>query len=78
MLDVHGLQLKARVDEILNRRPTVGLALGVVRNGLLEFFQGEGVADVASRTPVTEDTGFRIGSITKTFTGLAVMQLLGT
>jgi hypothetical protein len=33
MIDIHGLQLKTRVDEILNRRPTVGLALGVVRNG---------------------------------------------
>jgi CubicO group peptidase (beta-lactamase class C family) len=47
----------------------------VVRNGSLEFFQGEGLADIASNTPVTEDTVFRIGSITKTFTGLAVMQL---
>jgi CubicO group peptidase (beta-lactamase class C family) len=67
--------LKARVDEILNRRPAVGLAVGVVRDGSLESFYGHGVGDIASGTPVTEDTVFRIGSISKTFTAIAVMQL---
>jgi hypothetical protein len=28
MLDIDGLPLKTRVDEILNRRPAVGFALG--------------------------------------------------
>jgi CubicO group peptidase (beta-lactamase class C family) len=67
--------LKARVEEILNHRPAVGLAVGVVRDGSLESFYGHGVADIASDTSVTEDTVFRIGSITKTFTAIAVMQL---
>lgn len=69
------LEMKARVDEILNRRPAVGLALGVVRDGCLEFFYGHGVANITSNTPITEDTVFRIASITKTFTAIAVMQL---
>ena len=73
--EVDELEMKARVREILNRWPTVGLAVGVVRNGSLEFFHGHGVADIASNTPITEDTVFRIGSITKTFTAIAVMQL---
>jgi CubicO group peptidase (beta-lactamase class C family) len=67
--------LTARVGEILNRHPAVGLGVGVVRDGSLEFFSGYGVADVASNTPVTEDTVFRIGSLTKTFTAIAVLQL---
>ena len=75
MPEISELELKTRVDEILNRRPAVGLALGVVRNGRLEFFLGHGVADIASNTPVSEDTVFRIASITKTFTAIAVMQL---
>jgi CubicO group peptidase (beta-lactamase class C family) len=66
---------RAGAQEILNRRPAVGLALGVVRDGHLEFFYGHGLADIASNTPVTEDTVFRIGSITKLFTAIAVMQL---
>lgn len=68
-------QLTARVRELLNRYPTVGLAVGVVRNGALTFFDGHGFADIASQTPITEDTVFRIASITKTFTAIAVMQL---
>jgi CubicO group peptidase (beta-lactamase class C family) len=63
------------VREILNRRPAVGLAVGVVRDGSLEFFSGHGLADIPSHTPVIEDTVFRVGSLTKTFTAIAVMQL---
>ena len=66
---------RAVIQEILNRRPAVGLALGVVRDGHLEFFHGHGLADIASIAPITEDTVFRIGSITKLFTAIAVMQL---
>jgi CubicO group peptidase (beta-lactamase class C family) len=67
--------LKARVAGILNRWPAVGLAVGVVRDGRLQFFEGLGLADIASDTPVSEDTVFRIASVTKTFTAIAVMQL---
>jgi CubicO group peptidase (beta-lactamase class C family) len=67
--------LDARVREILNRRPAVGLALGVVRDGRLAFFHGHGLANVVSNAPITEDTVFRIGSVTKLFTAVAVMQL---
>lgn len=74
-LEINELELKARVIEILNRHPAVGMAMGVVRNGRLEFFHAHGVADIGSNTPITEDTVFRIASITKTFTAIAVMQL---
>jgi CubicO group peptidase (beta-lactamase class C family) len=67
--------LRAAVAAILNRHPAVGLALGVIRNGSLDFFYGHGCADIASGTPVTEDTVFRICSLSKVFTALAVMQL---
>jgi CubicO group peptidase (beta-lactamase class C family) len=73
--DIDRHELDGNVDGILNRWPAVGLAVGVVRDGVLEFFSGRGVANIESATPVTEDTVFRIGSITKTFTAVAVMQL---
>ena len=38
--------------------------MGVVRDGSLEFFHGHGLADIGSNAPITEDTVFRIGSIT--------------
>ncbi|HEX5013889.1 MAG TPA: serine hydrolase domain-containing protein [Candidatus Limnocylindrales bacterium] len=68
-------RLRAAIDEILSRHATVGFALGVVREGHLAFFHGHGFADIEARTPITEDTVFRIASISKTFTAIAVMQL---
>lgn len=68
-------KMQARVNAILNRWPAVGLAVGVVRNGAMEFFYGHGLVDIASHTPITQDTVFRIASITKTFTAMAVLQL---
>jgi CubicO group peptidase (beta-lactamase class C family) len=74
-LAIDELGLEARIGEILNRHPAVGLAVGVIGNGRFEFFSGHGLSDIASNTPVTEDTVFRIGSVTKTFTAIAVLQL---
>jgi CubicO group peptidase (beta-lactamase class C family) len=61
--------------EIVARHPAVGLAIGIIRNGQLEGFFGHGFADVEARRPVTEETVFRIASVTKLFTAVAVMQL---
>jgi CubicO group peptidase (beta-lactamase class C family) len=66
-------ELDRAIDGILARRPAVGLAIGVARRGQVEL-RGRGLARVASPTPVTDATVFRIGSITKTFTAIAVMQ----
>jgi CubicO group peptidase (beta-lactamase class C family) len=67
--------LTAKVVEVQNRWPSAGLGIGVVRDGGLAWFHGVGVADCATKEPITTDTVFRIGSITKTFTAIAVMQL---
>lgn len=71
----HGSAVSPTIDEIPARWPTVGLAVGVVRGGHLESFRAHGVADIESGVPITEDTVFRIASITKTLTAIAVMQL---
>jgi CubicO group peptidase (beta-lactamase class C family) len=68
-------ELTSKIGSILNRHPAVGLAVGVVENGSPAYFHCHGVANIATRKPITEDTGFRIASITKTFTAVAVMQL---
>ncbi|HUF48067.1 MAG TPA: serine hydrolase domain-containing protein [Vicinamibacterales bacterium] len=53
---------------------TAGVALGVVAEGRLVWTRNFGVADAETRRPVTSDTAFRIGSITKQFTALALLQ----
>jgi CubicO group peptidase (beta-lactamase class C family) len=67
-------ELWARVTRILHRRPAIGLAVGVVRHGSFSF-HGQGLAEIDANRPISRDTIFRIGSITKTMTGVAVMQL---
>lgn len=67
--------LRAKVAEVLNRWPSAGLAVAVVHGGKLAWFDGHGLADVAAGEPVTQDTVFRIGSLTKTVTAVAIMQL---
>ncbi len=51
-----------------------GLALGIVQGGRIVHVQGFGTADPAGRA-VTPQTPFFIGSVTKSFTALAIMQL---
>ena len=64
------------VDRMMSRRPAVGFALAVVRADQGPELVTRGVADVTSRRPVGPDTAFRIASITKTLTAVAVMTLL--
>ena len=67
------------LDEVLiqwkNEYHLAGLAAGVVQDGELVYVRGFGQANIQEDLPVTADTVFRIGSISKTFTAIGVMQL---
>ena len=52
-----------------------GLALAIVQDDQVIYQHGFGVADTTSR-PVTPQTPFIIGSLSKSFTALAIMQLV--
>jgi CubicO group peptidase (beta-lactamase class C family) len=52
-----------------------GAAVLVARNGKIVFEKGYGLADVEHHIPVTPETKFRIGSITKQFTAAAILKL---
>lgn len=52
---------------------TPGIALLVARDGKIAFEKGYGLADIGGRKPVTPETIFRIGSITKQFTATAIL-----
>jgi CubicO group peptidase (beta-lactamase class C family) len=72
---IDDLGLRATIAQVLDHWPCAGLTVAVIRDGGLAWFHGHGLADVASKRPVIEDTVFRVASITKTFTAIAVMQL---
>jgi CubicO group peptidase (beta-lactamase class C family) len=67
--------IDAYVTEQMNDLDIPGMALGIVQDGQIVHVQGFGVADSSGRT-VTPQTPFYIGSVTKSFTALAVMQLV--
>jgi len=53
----------------------VGSGLAVVKNGRIAARAVFGYQDAATRRPVDDDTTFHWASITKTFTGIAILQL---
>jgi CubicO group peptidase (beta-lactamase class C family) len=52
-----------------------GAAWGIVVDGGLAHSGAAGVRDISSRTPADADTVFRIASMTKSFTALAILKL---
>jgi serine-type D-Ala-D-Ala carboxypeptidase/endopeptidase len=67
--------LRARFEAYMNDAHVPGMVYGVVQDGKLVLVQGLGVRDLESRAPVDADTRFRIASMSKAFTGLAILKL---
>ena len=67
--------LDERVIEFINKYALSGMGIGVVQDGKLIYAKGFGLADAKTIRPITPQTNFRIASISKTFTAIAVMQL---
>ena len=67
--------LDAKIEAAMAESQIPGVAVGVYYQGE-EYVRGYGVTNVDYPQPVDGDTLFRIGSITKTFTGTVVMRLV--
>ena len=52
-----------------------GLAYGIVCDGSLIFAGGVGIQNVETQTPVSPDSVFRIASMSKSFTAMALLKL---
>jgi CubicO group peptidase (beta-lactamase class C family) len=55
-----------------------GMAVLVARDGKIIYQGGFGFADLEKKIPVTADTKFRIGSVSKQFTAAAILRLAET
>lgn len=69
--------LNALFAEEMKKQHLPGIAFVLVKDGRVVLSKGYGWANVEQQIPVTpERTVFRIGSITKVFTAMALMQLV--
>jgi len=59
----------------VTKRGFPGMAVAVMHDQTPLWLHAYGQADIAAAVPVTENTQFRVASITKLFTAVAIMQL---
>ena len=75
--DVNGRLEVARkaIDAHLAQSDRPGIVIGITDRQKLREVVVHGFADLKTRTPLTADSRFAIGSISKAFTAIALMQL---
>jgi CubicO group peptidase (beta-lactamase class C family) len=64
------------VEEIMAREHIAGAAVAVAERGQVIFERGFGYRDLEQQLPVTPDTIFGVASVSKSFTAMAIMQLV--
>lgn len=68
-------EFKAAAQKVLDETGVPGAGIALVRLDGVEWAGGVGFADRDAKTPVTAETHFRAGSISKTFIAMALVQL---
>lgn len=68
-------ELQQQLEKILKDNHVPGVSVAIVKRDGPEWVAGLGLADVASKTPATADTQFRIGSTSKAFASLSILKL---
>ena len=68
-------QIEAAVSRFMSSTHVPGLSVAVVENGEFEWASGYGFADLENNVPASEQTLFRLGSISKPLTATGAMEL---
>lgn len=68
-------ELEKTVRAELQAENAVGAGVAIIKNDRVIFAKGFGAANVETNAPITPDTIFQIGSITKTFTAAMVLSM---
>ena len=76
MLDAFAESLDSLVPALLAELATPGAAVALIRDGQVTLMRGYGWADRDARRPVTPETLFNIGSISKTVAAWGLMLLV--
>lgn len=64
------------IPNLLEKHEVPGAAIAIVKDGRLVLAKGYGLADVENEEPVEPDSLFRIASISKPITAVAVLKLV--
>ena len=64
------------IPELMKKHGIPGGAVALVRDGKLIYARGFGYADVEAKTTVAPDALFRIASVSKPITGVAILKLV--
>ncbi|MEL0279699.1 MAG: serine hydrolase domain-containing protein, partial [Deltaproteobacteria bacterium] len=67
---------EAWLNTLMSDQALVGISVSLVQNQKIIYAKGFGVSGVEKKSPATELTNYRIASITKLFTSIALMQLV--
>lgn len=70
----HG-EILGEMEAVHHEQRNVGLSAAVAVHGVVEFSEQLGLADIEHSVPVGPDTRFGIASVTKAFTGAALLRL---
>jgi CubicO group peptidase (beta-lactamase class C family) len=69
-------KLKPGLQELVDAKKMAGAVALVARHGKVAYVESIGYRDLASKTPMTDDTIFAIASMTKPITCVALMTLV--
>lgn len=66
--------VNAAVDRLFKQSRTVGASLVIMRNGAVLFRRDYGMRNLHQKLPVDENTYFRVSSVTKMVSAIAILQ----
>lgn len=66
--------IDALVSSMMADYDVPGFSLAIVKDGEVIYAQGYGVRNIETGEPITPDTQFHVGSVSKSFTSLAIAQ----
>ena len=68
-------EIEKLFNAYVQRANMPGAAMGIIIDGELVWVKATGVRETTDKAPVTPDTVFRIASMTKSFTAMAILKL---
>jgi len=69
-------QAEAEIQQIMKKFDVVGFSVAVVKKGEIVYKNSFGLKDVESNSTLTDNSLFRIASISKSFSATSIMQLV--